>query len=388
MRTGTASSRPRGRGRFDALAVARELGPALAQRAAAHDANDLFVADSYADFKARKLFSAGVPAPLGGGGTAHPELCAMLQEVARCCGSSALALSMHTHLVAMAVWQWKHGTPAIRAAAGSLLGRVGAEELILVSSGGSDWLEGSGRAEKVEGGFRVNARKIFASGSPSGQLLLTTAVYDDSVAGPTVLHLSVPLDGPGVRIDDNWHTMGMRATGSNDITLEGVFVPDHAVGVRRPKGKWHELFDVHAPVVWPLVMSVYVGVAEAARLLALGQAATRREAPIVQGLVGEMDTNLADAQLALREMVGLANDYNFAPSLERSNKVYLCKTIVARSALRAVELAMEICGGGSFFRNAGIERLFRDIQGVRFHPWRERMQYVFSGRVALGLDPV
>jgi len=40
---------------------------------------------------------------------------------------------------------------------------------------------------------------------------------------------------------------------------------------------------------------------------------------------------------------------------------------------------MEICGGASFFRSRGIERIFRDIQGVRFDPWDERRQYVFSG---------
>jgi len=384
----SGSSRPGGTGRFDAIAVARELGPTLARRAADHDANDSFVADSYADFKARKLFSAGVPAALGGGGATHPELCAMLQHLGRCCSSSALALSMHTHLVATAVWLWKHGTPVASALAESLLRRVGAEELVLVSSGGSDWLEGSGKAEKVEGGFRLDAHKIFASGSPSGELLVTTAVHEDPQAGATVLHLLVPLDAPGVRIHDNWRTMGMRATGSDDITVERVFVPADAVTLRRPRGKWDVFFDVHAPVVWPLVMSVYVGVAEAARPLAIDCAAKKREDPIVQGLVGEMDTNLTCAQLALREMVALGNDYDYAPGIERSNKVYVAKTIVARSALRAVELAMEVCGGRSFFRSAGLERLFRDVQAVRFHPWQERRQYVFSGRVALGLSPV
>src|SRR6266478_6584626 len=131
-------------------------------------------------------------------------------------------------------------------------------------------------------------------------------------------------------------------------------------------------------LVWP----------EAARPLALGQAAKRRDDPIVQGLVGEMDTHLAATQAALREMVALGNDYEYQPSLERSNRVFLYKTIVARSALSAVERAMEICGGASFFRSMGIERLFRDIQGVRFHPWQERRQYAFSGRIALGLQPV
>jgi alkylation response protein AidB-like acyl-CoA dehydrogenase len=60
---------------------------------------------------ARRLFSAGVPAELGGGGATHAELCAMLRELARHCGSTALALAMHTHLLATAVWRWRQGEP-------------------------------------------------------------------------------------------------------------------------------------------------------------------------------------------------------------------------------------------------------------------------------------
>src|SRR5947208_3614288 len=96
---------------FDAVAAARALGPRLAERAAAHDAQDTFVADSYKDFQQAKLFSAGVPRELGGGGASHPELCAMLQEIGRHCSSSGLALSMHTHLVAAQVWRLKHAVP-------------------------------------------------------------------------------------------------------------------------------------------------------------------------------------------------------------------------------------------------------------------------------------
>ena len=84
----------------DWVAVARQLGPTFAARAAAHDANDSFVADNYAVLKQYKVFSAGVPVELGGGGASHAELCALLRELAHACGSTALALSMHTHLLA------------------------------------------------------------------------------------------------------------------------------------------------------------------------------------------------------------------------------------------------------------------------------------------------
>jgi alkylation response protein AidB-like acyl-CoA dehydrogenase len=53
-----------------------------------------------------------------------------------------------------------------------------------------------------------------------------------------------------------------------------------------------------------------------------------------------------------------------------------------------VEKAMMVMGGSSFYRNAGLERAFRDVQGARFHPFQEHQQYEFSGRLALGMDPV
>jgi len=77
--------------RADWIAVARELGERFAARASAHDGDDSFVADNYADLKAHRLFSAGVPADLGGGGASHAELCGILRTLGRSCGSTALA---------------------------------------------------------------------------------------------------------------------------------------------------------------------------------------------------------------------------------------------------------------------------------------------------------
>jgi len=242
----------------DWVALARELGPIFAARAAQHDQDDSFVADNYAELKAHRFFSAGVPADLGGGGASYGELCAMLRELARHCGSTALALSMHTHLIATTVWRRRQGQPVE-----PLLKRVAAEQLVLVSTGASDWLDSSGSAERVEGGFRVSGRKIFGSGSPMGDLLITSAPYVDPTDGPTVLHFPVPFRAEGVTVLDNWRAMGMRATGSGDVVLEGVFVPEGAVSLRRPRGVWHPFFSVIVAVALPVAMSVYVGVAEA-----------------------------------------------------------------------------------------------------------------------------
>jgi alkylation response protein AidB-like acyl-CoA dehydrogenase len=373
----------RANSRTDWVAVARDLGPGFASRAAAHDANDSFPVENYRELKEQRVFSAGVPAELGGGGASHGELCAMLRELGRHCGATALALAMHTHLVATTVWLRRQGAPV-----GPLLERIAAEQLVLVTTGASDWLDSSGAAERVEGGYRVTAHKAFASGSPAGDVLITSALYDDPTAGPTVLHFSVPMKAGGVTVFDNWRTMAMRASGSNDVALDGTFVPDAAVSSRRPKGSWEPFLNVVATVATPLVMSVYVGVAEAARDLALQKVARKRTDPDVWYLVGEMENALVTGQLAVQGMIDVCAEYTFAPDTAIANASLIRRTIAAQSLMLAVEKALETAGGGGIFRSLGLERLVRDIHAAQFHPLQPKRQHRFTGRMALGLDPV
>lgn len=366
--------------RIDWLSVIREVGPGFAARTAEHDASDTFVSEGYAELKARRVFSAGVPAELGGGDASYAEIAEMLRELAHYCSSTALALSMHMHQVAVPVWRWRNENAPVE----GLLRRVAAEQIVLVSSGGSDWLASSGKAEKVDGGYRVTARKVFASGSPSGTLLMTSAVYDDPSNGPTVLHFPVPLSADGVKILDNWRTLGMRATGSNDVMLENVFVPDAAIGGRRPKGVWAPIFHVIAMIALPLIYSVYIGIAETARETALREAARKRNDTDVHALIGEMDNELTAAKIALESTIRIAESAQ--PGPETTNLMLIRRTLMGRAAIRTVEKAMEVVGGNSFFRSLGLERLFRDVQGARFHPVQEKAQVRYTGRLALGLD--
>ena len=360
--------------------VLAEFAPRFSARTAAADEGDCFVAENYADLKAAGLISAGVPEELGGLGVSHAELCEMLRVLAHSCGSTGLAFAMHTHQVAINAWRWRHQ----KAPVDGLLKRVAAENLILLSSGGSDWLKGAGTAMKVDGGYRINARKMFCSGAPVGDILMTSAVYGDPEAGATVLHFGVPMKAEGVKILDTWKTIGMRGTGSHDVELNNVFVADAAVGVKRPQGKWHPLFHIISMIAFPLVYSAYVGVAEAARDLVAERLRQRGAEPSAVSLVGSMENELASARLALQDMIGAAatND----PGSATTNRIMIGRTLVARGVLKTVELAMEAASGSSFYRSVGLERLFRDAQGARFHPLRESAQHEYAGRMALGLD--
>jgi alkylation response protein AidB-like acyl-CoA dehydrogenase len=362
------------------VAAAGRLGADFAERAAEADENDRFVAENYKALKQAGLVAAGVPKELGGGGAEVAELADMLRELAHHCGSTALAFSMHTHQVAIPAWRWRHQKVT---AVEPLLRRVAGEGLVLLSSGGSDWIAGSGKAVKVDGGYRVSARKVFTSGAEAGDILMTGAIVQTEGEPDAVIHFPVPMKAPEVKIIDTWRTLGMRGTGSNDVLIEGLFVPDASVAVSRKSGEWHPLFHIIATIAFPLVYAAYLGVAESARDIAVGLAKQKRQTPYATELAGRMDTTLRAAQLAHRWMIEIVE--RNAPSAETINEVMMGRSLVAENAIKTVELAMELAGGAGFYRSNGLERRFRDIQGARFHPLQAGPQAHYAGAMALGL---
>jgi alkylation response protein AidB-like acyl-CoA dehydrogenase len=361
--------------RADWRATVAGLTPAFAQRAARLDDGDEFAAENFAELKAAGLYAAGVPRELGGEGLELEALCEMLRAIARACPSTALALSMHTHQIAVNAWRWKHQ----KAPVAPLLERVARDRILLVTTGGGDWLESSGEAVKVEGGYRVNARKPFASGSPAGDVFSSSAVDGDEV-----IHFGIPMKTQGLRIEPTWRTMGMRGTASHDFVLENVFVPDSAVALRRPRGKWHLLFHAISMLSLPLVYAVYLGVAEAARDRALVMVRKRRRDEHLLQAVGEMENQLELARAVHGGWVAFCKDAQPGPATTGKSVTY--RTLVARGVLGTVDAAMEVAGGASFFRANGLERLFRDAQGVRYHPLQEGLQKALTARLALGQE--
>ena len=365
---------------LDLVARAEALGKDFAARAEVADETDCFVAENYAVLKTSGLVEAAVPRELGGGGADIHELAYMLRTLARHCSSTALAFAMHTHLVAVPAWRWTHQKVA---AVEPLLKRIAAEKIFLATSGGSDWVAGAGKAERVDGGYRITARKVFSSGSPAGSLFMTTAVLEEPGEPPMVLHFGVPMNSPNVRIDPVWKTLGMRGTASHDFIIEGHVVPEAAVALKRKAGEWHPLFQVIATTAIPLIYGVYLGVAESARDIAVGLAKKRRQDHHITQLVGQMDSELCGARIAHEYMLGVVA--RNAPGAESVNDVMMGRRLVAAHAIRTVELAMEAAGGAGFYRAQGLERRFRDVQGARYHPMQPGQQAEYAGAMALGL---
>ena len=88
--------------------IAARLAPGFAANAAKADEDDRFVAGNYKTLKEAGLVEAAVPVELGGRGAEIAELSDMIRIIAKSCGSTGLAFSMHTHQVAIPAWRWRH----------------------------------------------------------------------------------------------------------------------------------------------------------------------------------------------------------------------------------------------------------------------------------------
>lgn len=364
------------------VAEARALRGSLAERAAAHDAAGTFVHDGFDLLRQNRFMSLLVPVELGGGGASHAEACAVLAELAKGCPATSLSYSMHSHLIAAQVWRHHRGLAA------PVLAKVAAEQLTLISTGASDWIDSSGTATRVDGGFVVSARKMPASGCPAGDVLVTSIRWEDAAEGPQVLHCSIPFTAPGVSIIETWNTMGMRGTGSHTVVVDEVFVSDEAVALVRPAGQWHPVWATVTVAALPLIMSSYVGVAEAAAEAALELARSRAQRPDVAPMIGRMLNRLTAARDTVRAMIDAADDLRFDNTIDAASMALTRKTNATEACIDAVRLAIEVGGGAAYSKDSVIEQLFRDVHGSLYHPLPAERQVRFSGRCALGLDPV
>lgn len=347
------------------------------ERSRRADATDEYLAENFAELRELGLLAALIPEELGGSALSHAAMCDLLRRLAHACGSTALTTSMHQHLVAVEVWKYRHGKSD-----GALLRRVAAQRLTLVSTGAKDWIGSSGTLRPVEGGYRLDGRKSFASGSAGGDMIVTSAVLVDEV-----LHFAVPLDAPGVRVENEWRAMGMRGTGSDTIVLENVFVPEAGITLRRTRGVWHPVWNLVLTKAMPLIVAVYVGIAERAAETTIRLAAKRPSEVALHQQVGEMQRELTAARLAWQSMVEIAA-HDSMPEDATASAILARKTLAIEAAIRTVEFALELAGGSGYLRSTGLEQLYRDVLAGRHHPLPARRQAQLAGRLALGLQPV
>ncbi len=357
-----------------------ESGPEIEKHGLVCDAENRFAEKNFNLLKERGVYKALIPAELGGRGVVYSELCYFLKDLAQYCPSTSLALSMHMHLVAVLVFRHTNGD----AGATKTLKAVAEKDLILLSTGGGDWVSSNGTAKKADGGYIINCKKSFCSGAPIANVAVMSCAFDDGTK-EQVIHFSVPLNTEGVEILSDWNAMGMRGTGSNSINFKDVFVPDEKITLTREKGKWHPVWDVISTFAFPVFISPYAGIVEtiAKRTITLFSKKGGHEPHALSNL-GEMHNHYQITKMAHQRLVENANNLSLKPTSDSAAVALQAKCIITQHGRMAAQAAMEALGGSSYFHNVGIERLYRDLLAGEFHPMHAARQKEMLGNHLIG----
>ncbi|WP_335990615.1 acyl-CoA dehydrogenase family protein [Glycomyces sp. MUSA5-2] len=376
-----------------ALALARELAPRFADRAAAHDERGRFPEADFAELREAGLTGLMVPERLGGAGASFAEYAAVAAALARGAGSTALIFNMHASVTGALAQTPEHlvralGAPesffaardkALAAAADGALYGVAMSE----RGGGSRLSKTTTAYRRSANGFRITGAKAFVSGAGHADAYLVTARDADSEE-PLVSHFLVPA-GDGIRVEETWDSLGMRATGSHDVHFDVEVGEDALLG--GVEGLALLLAEAMPQWLVASYAAVYTGVAHAAVDAAAAHIRGRgldALAP-VRARIGRADAAVAAAELVVAEA---ARRIDAAPGEEDTNRwVWRAKLTAGDTAFQVASSLLEAAGTSASRRGHPLERLYRDARCGALQPATSDVCADWLGAAALGADP-
>ncbi len=368
----------------------------FAARAPEYDRENRFFAEDFNDLKAAGYLKIAVPTELSGAGLKLHEICALQRQLAYHAPATAIATNMHLYWTGIAADLYRSGDKSMQ----WLLEQTVAGEVFAAGHGeaGNDMpiLHSSAKAERVDGGYRFFGRKVFGSLSPVWTRLGIHATDTSDPANPLVIHAFMPRDTPGYQIEETWDTLGMRATKSDDTILEGAFVPDRYIGRVVPAGLAGADAFVLGVFAWaePTFASIYTGIAERARDLALKNLAQKTSVamsdrklvnhPEVQHAVAEM---ILELESMIPQVERIAKEWSDGVDHGRAwvSKLIATKHRCVEGAKKVVDIALDLSGGTGMFKSSELERLYRDVRCGGFHPANRALVHEFVGKTALGI---
>ncbi|MCP3058398.1 acyl-CoA dehydrogenase family protein [Myxococcus sp. K38C18041901] len=371
------------------LATARELAPRLSERSAEIESARRLPTDLVTELNRAGVFRMMIPEAYGGL-ELHPALSfQVIEALSRADGATGWNAMIGSATALTAAWLPEAVGRAIFSRPDVITGGVAAP---------------LGRAERVEGGHRVTGRWSWASGSQHCHWLIGGALVTEG-GKPRMVREGVPetrlcfFSAEHVTLHDTWFAAGLCGTGSGDMEVKDLFVPDdHGFSFFAPPRVARPLYGFPFGLLGLGIPAVALGIARRAidELTTLARQKTvvveRRllaSRPAVQEAVSEAEALVRSSRaLALETIHALFDEASRGPASVRARaELRLAMTHATRSSARAVDLMYEAAGGPAVFHSSALQRCLRDVHTLTQHAMVARPTLELTGGILLGFDP-
>ncbi len=346
----------------------RELAAEFATRAAEHDRDASHPGENYEILRDEGFHALNVPEKWGGRGIDFLGHTLAFEALGAGCPSTALAYNMHASMVGPILESDEVGQ-----AAKEMLADLVVNQRALIAGNFSETSSTSligerhiaTRATRVDGGFEVTGRKMFASMLEAADHCCVMTYPDDANGRWAGLLLLIPRRIAGKTVNANWDTLGMRATRSDSMVLEKCLVPaDRELWRGEDMRPFREK---HSNWLWGSYTAVYLGVAQAAYDEARRVVKERRPPgysqslayhPDVRRRVAEMSATLESARLVTYHAAWLRD--REGPTATATAALFRAKYVVGEAVSRITRSALTMGGAHAIFKGHRLEQLFRD----------------------------
>ena len=396
----TGSNFPLSDRQRELVALAENLGPTFAGRAARYDREASFPFENYADLRAAGLLGLCVPEKFGGRGADLRTYSIVSATLGKYCGATALTFNMHA---CSTLWPGILAddldmTPAQRAEHEKYrvlhFKRVVEDGAVYAQPFSEGSAAAAGRAPfgtlaaKVNGGWVINGKKIFASLSGAADYYGVLCTEDKpDLSMRDTLYMAVPGNAPGLTITGDWDPLGMRGTVSRTLIFKDLFVPDDAAMMPRgvyfqAASRWPHMFTTLSPTYMGIAIAAYEFTVKYLRGELAGMPPVKRRMyPTKQIAVAEMWVKLEQTRALFLRML---EDARVDPPKDARLRAYASQYTIMENANALCALAIRTCGGQSMLKSLPLERLYRDSRcGALMLPWTAELCLDRIGREAL-----
>lgn len=364
---------------------AREIAEQrIAPSAGEVDENGRFPSEAMEALGQAGFMGLTIPAEWGGMGQSPAVAAAVVDEIAQRCGSTAMVYMMHLCGVSCYLAAPDKFESELRAAAeGKHLSTLAFSEK---GSRSQFWAPVS-RAAADGDGFKLSAEKSWVTSAGIADGIVSSSV---SSGGDGASVWLVRKDDPGLSVEGEWSSLGMRGNQSNPMTLQDVALDESRLIGDDGKGA-----DIMLGKALPMFLicqgAIGVGFAEAAFI------ATQRH--ITSARFEHTDSKLSDlpnqrARIARMRIDSDAARAHLASAVAKAEAnapdamiaLLGTKACASETAVRVSDIAMRACGGAAFSKHLGLERVFRDARAaIVMAPTTDHL-HEFIGRLLCGME--